>query len=318
MSEAQKVYDLQGKRVWVAGHRGMVGSALVRRLETMDCQILTVDRSELDLRRQADVEQWVLGARPQAVFLAAALVGGIQANRIRPADFIYDNVSITTNVIHACHLANVEKLMFLGSSCIYPRLCEQPMRESDLMAGKLEPTNESYAIAKLAGISLCKSYRHQYGRDFVSVIPTNLYGPGDNFDPEASHVVPGLVRKLLTARQHKSDVVDIWGTGSPRREFLYVDDAADAMVFLMERYSDDDIINIGAGEDVSILELTRRMAAIVGFNGRFQCDTSKPDGMPRKQLDASRLLEMGWRPATALDHGLSKTVDWFEKVLERS
>jgi GDP-L-fucose synthase len=311
-----KLYDLAGKRVWVAGHRGMVGSALVRRLESVGCQILTVPKAELDLRRQADVEAWMAKAKPQAVFIAAATVGGIQANSSRPAEFIYNNLSIAMNIIEAAHLTGVEKLMFLGSACIYPRLCEQPMVEEAMLTGPLEPTNEPYALAKIAAINLCASYRRQYGCDFISVIPTNLYGPGDNLDPAASHVVPATIRKVAESKQANKPVV-IWGTGSPRREFLYVDDAADAMVFLMERYGSGDVINIGAGEDVSILELTEIVAKIIGFDGAMELDTTKPDGMPKKQLEASKLLGMGWTPKTSLLDGLKLTYDWYLSTLGR-
>lgn len=308
-------YSLEGKRVWVAGHRGMVGSALVRRLEQENCEILTVTRSELDLRRQKDVEDWVAANKPQAVFIAAATVGGIQANSSRPAEFLYNNLAITTNIIDASHQYGVEKLMFLGSACIYPRLAEQPMAESCLWTGPLEPTNEGYAVAKLAGITQCKTYRRQYGRDFVSVIPTNLYGPGDNLDPAASHVVPAMIRKVVLAKKSGSPV-EIWGTGSPRREFLYVDDAADAMVFLMKAYSGEDVINIGAGEDVSIKDLAATVADVVGFDGPFEFDTSKPDGMPKKQLESSRLLDLGWRPQVSLRDGLERTYQWCDAALQ--
>jgi GDP-L-fucose synthase len=313
MTSLPKLFDLAGKRVWVAGHRGMVGSALVRRLAASGCQVLTVDRATLDLRRQAEVEAWVAENRPDAVFIAAATVGGIQANSTRPGEFCYDNIAITTNIVHAAHLAGVGKLLFLGSSCIYPRLAEQPMREDSLWTGPLEPTNEGYAVAKLAGITLCKTYRRQYGRDFVSVIPTNLYGPGDNLDPASNHVVPATLTKVARARDNGGPV-EVWGTGTPRREFLYVEDAADALVFLMEHWSGDDVINIGAGEDVSIADLARLAAQVVGYTGDFHFDTSKPDGMPRKQLEASRLLEMGWRPKTSLLDGLAATWAWIGEV----
>jgi GDP-L-fucose synthase len=314
MAASAKLFDLAGKRVWVAGHTGMVGSALLRRLAGEACQLLTIPRAGLDLRRQAEVETWMSRERPDAVFLAAATVGGIQANSARPGEFCYDNLTITANIIHAAHLCGVGKLMFLGSSCIYPRLADQPMREDSLWTGPLEPTNQGYAVAKLAGITLCDSYRRQYGCDFVSVIPTNLYGPGDNLDPTVNHVVPAMLTKVARARQ-TGGPVEIWGTGTPRREFLYVDDAADAMVFLMEHWSADGVINIGAGEDVSIAELARLAAEVIGYRGTFQFDTTKPDGMPRKQLEASRLLAMGWRPRTPLREGLSKTYDWCTHAL---
>ena len=307
-------FELAGKRVWVAGHNGMVGKALVRRLQSIDCQILTVDKADLDLRRQTDVETWMERNRPEAVFIAAARVGGIQANSARPGEFFYDNAAIATNIIHAAHVSGVAKLMFLGSACVYPRVCEQPIPESAMMTGPLEPTNEGYAMAKLGAISMCAGYRRQYGRDFISVVPTNLYGPWDNLDPAASHVVPATVRKVVEAQAARQPVV-VWGTGTPRREFLFVDDAADAMVFLMERYASDQIINIGAGEDVSIRELTEKVCAIVGYDAQLVFDTSKPDGMPRKQLDATRLLDMGWRPKTTLADGLKITYEWVRGAL---
>jgi len=307
-------FELAGKRVWVAGHKGMVGQALVRRLAGIDCQILTVDKARLDLRRQAEVEAWMAEHKPEAVFIAAARVGGIQANSARPGEFFFDNSAIATNIIHGAHLTGVAKLMFLGSACVYPRLCEQPIPETAMMTGPLEPTNEGYAMAKLGAISMAKGYRRQYGCDFISVVPTNLYGPGDNLDPAASHVVPATLRKVLEAQAAGAPVV-VWGTGTPRREFLHVDDAADAMVFLMERYCADDIINIGAGEDVSIRELTEKVCAIAGYDTELQFDLTKPDGMPRKQLDAARLLAMGWRPRVALSDGLRETLDWVRGVL---
>lgn len=308
---AEKLYDLSGKKVWVAGHGGMVGSALVRRLAATGAQVVTVGRDQLDLRRQQAVEDWVAEQRPDAVFIAAARVGGIQANASRPAEFFTDNVQITTNIVHAAHLAAVEKLMFLGSSCIYPRLADQPMREDSLWTGPLEPTNEGYAVAKLAGLTQCKAYRRQYGRDFVTVIPTNLYGPGDNLDPASNHVVPAMLAKVARARVNGGPV-EVWGTGTPRREFLFVDDAADALVFLMEHWSDETVINVGAGEDVSIAELARMAAQVVGYDGDFHFDVSKPDGMPKKQLEASRILDMGWRPRTSLKDGLAATWRWIE------
>ncbi len=310
MAPTSKMYSLAGKRVWVAGHGGMVGSALVRRLRGIDCHVVTVDRADLDLRRQAEVEQWMAETKPQAVFLAAATVGGIQANASRPAEFIVDNLAITANVLGAAAQVGVEKLLFPGSSCVYPRLCAQPMVETDLMTGPFEPTNEPYAVAKMAGISLCRSYRRQYGCDFISVIPTNLFGPGDNLDPAANHVVPGMIAKVVTACESGGPVA-IWGTGTPRREFLFVDDAADAMVFLMEHYASEEVINIGAGEDVSILQLAEEIGDLAGYGGEFRCDPTKPDGMPRKQLDATRLLAMGWRPATSLRQGLAATLGWY-------
>jgi GDP-L-fucose synthase len=308
-----QTYSLRGKRVWVAGHRGMVGSALLRRLAREDCELLTIAHAELDLRRQADTEAWMRLTRPQAVFVAAARVGGIQANAAYPADFIYDNIAMTTNIIHGAHLVDVEKLAFLGSACIYPRLAAQPMREDSLLTGPLEPTNEAYAIAKIAGIGLCQAYRRQHGRNFIAPIPTNLFGPGDNFDPAASHVVPAMIRKIVEAKRD-GGAVSIWGSGTPSREFLYVDDAADAIVFLMQHYDEDAPINIGCGEDVTIRRLAEEIAAALDFAGPFEYDTSKPDGMPRKRLDAERILALGWRGNTKLIDGLRATIEWHQAL----
>ncbi|SMF71524.1 GDP-L-fucose synthase [Tistlia consotensis] len=306
-------YPLAGKRVWVAGHRGLVGSALVRRLAATGCELLTVDRQALDLRDAVAVEDWMAERRPQAVFLAAGRVGGIRANAERPGEFFRDNAAIATNVVHAAHLAGVERLMFLGSSCIYPRLCAQPMAESALLTGPLEPTSGAYAMAKLAGISMCAAYRRQYGRDFVSAVPANLYGPGDNFDPEAGHVVPATIRKVAAAKAAGSAVV-VWGSGRPLREFLYVEDAADALVFLMERYSEEAIINVGGGEEVSIAELTALVCEAVGYDAPLAFDDSMPDGMPRKRLDSARLQALGWRPRTTLRDGLAATWRWYREA----
>ena len=306
-------YDLRGKKVWVAGHGGMVGSALVRRLADEQCRILTVPRAELDLRRQADVEAWMGRNRPDAVIIAAATVGGIAANSSRPAEFLYNNLSIATNIIQAAADGQVEKLLFLGTACMYPRLADQPIREDSLLTGPFEPTNEGYAIAKVAGLKMCQSYRRQYGKDFIAACPTNLYGIGDNFDPKASHVVPAMIAKIQTAIA-TGGPVEIWGTGTPRREFLYVDDAADALVFLLKEYSSEELINIGAGEDVSIMELAQAVAKIMGYKGGFDCDVSKPDGMPRKQLSAENILAMGWRPQVSLLDGLEKTISWYENA----
>ncbi len=302
-------FPLAGRRVWVAGHRGMVGQALVRRLGTSS-EVLTVDRKALDLRRQSDVEDWIAENKPEAVFIAAAVVGGILANDSRPAEFIYDNLAIEANIIHAAAKLGVAKLMFLGSSCVYPKLCPQPMKEEHLLTGPLEPTNEWYAVAKIAGIKLAQAYRRQHGKDFISVIPTGLYGPGDTFDPAVSHVIPALIRKIEAAKTNGGPV-EIWGTGSPRREFLYVDDCADALVFLMERYGEERIINIGQGEEVSIAELARRIARIAGYGGDFRFLTDRPDGMPLKSIDGSRLEAMGWKPKTPLDEGLRNTIEAF-------
>ena len=306
-----KTYELKGRRVWVAGHNGMVGSSLVRRLATTGAEVLTVDRTELDLRQQNDVHRWIAAHRPDAVMVAAATVGGIEANRTRPAEFLYDNLLIAANVIHAAAETDVSKLLFLGSSCLYPRATEQPIQETTLLTGPLEPTNEWYAVAKIAGVKLCQAYRRQHGKDFIAVVPTNLYGPGDNFDAAAGHVIPALIRKMHEAKKSSTSPVEIWGTGRPEREFLYVDDAADALVFLMERYSEEDILNVAGGETVTIAELARLVAEVVGYQGGFQFDTSKPDGMPRKALDATRLQDTGWRPRTSLQDGLARTFSWF-------
>jgi GDP-L-fucose synthase len=298
-------YDLSGKRVYVAGHRGMVGSAIARRLASEGCEILTATRATLDLTSQAQVDAWMEAHRPDAVFLAAARVGGILANDSYPADFLYENLILEANVIHAAHRVGVEKLLFLGSSCIYPKHADQPIVESALMTGALEPTNEWYAIAKIAGIKLCQAYRRQHGRDFISAMPTNLYGPGDNFDLASSHVMPALIRKAHDAKMARSGEIVIWGTGTPRREFLHVDDCADACVHLMKTYSGDGHINVGSGEDISILDLTERVCRIVGFNGRIAHDLSKPDGTPRKLMSAARLQSMGWAPGIALEEGIA-------------
>lgn len=299
------LYNLQGKRVWVAGHRGMVGSAIVRRLEAEQCEILTVTRDEVDLRNQQRVTDWVSANKPQAVFLAAAKVGGILANDTRPAEFLYENLMIEANIIEASYRSNVEKLLFLGSSCIYPKFAEQPITEEALLTGALEPTNEWYAIAKIAGIKLAQAYRKQYGCDFISAMPTNLYGPGDNFDLTSSHVLPALLRKAHEAKMRGDTEMVIWGTGTPRREFLHADDCADALVFLMKTYSDESHINVGSGGDISILDLTKLICEIVGFEGEIKHDLSKPDGTPRKLMSAEKLRAMGWEPRNELRSGLN-------------
>jgi GDP-L-fucose synthase len=304
-------FDLKGKSVYVAGHRGMVGSALVRRLQREDVRILTVPRSEVDLRDQAAVGRWFAANRPQVVFHAGAKVGGIVANNTLRAEFIYDNLVIAANVIHAAHVNGAEKLMFLGSSCIYPRLASQPLREDSLLTGPLEPTNEPYAIAKIAGIKLVEAYRAQYGSDFISVMPTNLYGPGDNYHPEYSHVVAALIRRFHEAKVANAPSVTVWGTGTPRREFLFVDDMADACVHLMRHYSGADLINIGTGEDITIGEFARVVAGAVGYKGEIVFDPSKPDGTPRKLLDVGRLAALGWRASTALEDGIARAYQAF-------
>ena len=304
-------FPLQGRRVFVAGHRGMVGSALLRRLASEQCELLTATRSALDLRRQDAVERWFAAHRPEAVFVAAATVGGILANDTRPAEFLYDNLMIAANVIEAARRSGVQKLLFLGTSCVYPRLAPQPMAEEALLTGALEPTNQWYAIAKIAGLKLCAAYRRQHGVDFIAAQPTNLYGPGDTYDLAASHVVPALIAKTHRAKLSGAKEVEIWGTGTPRREFMHVDDLADALVFLMEHYSGESPINIGCGEDVSIRELAELIAAAVGYRGGFRYDSTRPDGAPRKLLDATRLSAMGWRPRIALGDGLADAYRWF-------
>lgn len=304
-------YDLTGKRVFVAGHRGLVGSALTRRLQGEDCRILTAARAELDLTRQAAVEAWMAEHRPQAVFVAAATVGGILANDRRPAEFLYDNLAIETNLIEASRRSGVEKLMFLGSSCIYPRLAPQPMNEDSLLTGPLEPTNQWYAVAKIAGIMLCRAYRRQYGCNFISVMPTNLYGPGDNFDLQSSHVVPALIAKAHAVKMRKASELVVWGSGAPLREFMYVDDLADALVFLMRHYNAEEHINVGVAEEVTIKELALEVARVVGVEADLRFDPSKPDGTPRKLMDSERLFAMGWRPKTSLGEGLRKTYAWY-------
>jgi GDP-L-fucose synthase len=297
-------FELKGKTVFVAGHRGMVGSALVRRLARENVELLTASRRELDLCDQAAVFAWFASKKPQAVFLAAAKVGGIVANNTLRAEFLYENLAIAANVIHAAHLHATQKLMFLGSSCIYPKLAAQPMREDVMLTGPLEPTNEPYAIAKIAGIKMAEAYRAQYGSDFISVMPTNLYGPGDNYHPEYSHVVAALIRRFHEAKVAGVPNVVVWGTGKPRREFLYVDDMADACVHLMKTYSHHEMVNIGTGEDIAIADFARVVAATVGYKGTISYDTSRPDGTPQKLLDVSRLAKLGWRARTSLDDGM--------------
>ncbi|WNC13336.1 GDP-L-fucose synthase [Brevibacillus brevis] len=302
-------------RIFVAGHRGLVGSAIKRALEAQGYrQVLVKSRSELDLLDQRAVARFFAQERPEYVFLAAAKVGGIYANATYPADFLYQNVLIQTNVIHAAHRYGAKKLLFLGSSCIYPKLSPQPIREAYLLTGELEPTNEPYALAKIAGIKMCEAYHRQYGSDFLAVMPTNLYGPYDNFDPQTSHVLPALLRKFHEAKVADAAEVVVWGTGTPKREFLYVDDLADACVFLMKTYRHADIgpiVNIGTGTDLAISELAELIKGIVGFRGSIVFDASKPDGTPRKWLDVSRMEQLGWRASTTLAEGIRKTYDWY-------
>jgi GDP-L-fucose synthase len=308
---APVIFPLAGKRVWVAGHRGMVGGALVRRLERENCSILTVDRKDLDLRDQSDTKAWLARNRPDAVFIAAALVGGIAANATRSAEFLYDNLAIASNIIHGAAETGVKKLMFLGAACLYPRLAPQPMSETSLMEGPPEPTNEFYTVAKIAGVKLCEAYRRQHGHDFVSVVPANLYGPGDRFDAEYGHVIPGLMMRAQAAEENGALELSIWGSGEAQREFMHVDDCADALVFLMQTYSEARLINVGTGQEVTIGDLARAISQMVGYKGRLVFDTSKPDGMPRKLLDSSRILTMGWRPRVELSEGLLETYQWF-------
>jgi GDP-L-fucose synthase len=298
-------YDLRGKRIWVAGHGGMVGGALVRRLAREDCSIVTVARGNVDLRRQADVERWMAAEKPDAVIVAAATVGGILANDERPAEFLYDNLAIEANIVETAHRTGVGKLLFLSSSCAYPRLAQQPMTEDMLLTGALEPTNQWYAVAKIAGMKLVEAYRRQYGADFISAMPTNLYGRGDNYHPQYSHVPAALIRRFHEAKLAGAPTVTVWGTGRPRREFLAVDDLADACVFLMKNYSSEDALNIGTGADITIAEFAGLVAEVVGYRGRIVFDESRPDGAPQKLLDVSRLTGLGWRATIPLRAGLA-------------
>ncbi len=315
---AEPIYSLAGKRVYVAGHRGMVGQALCRRLDGIDCEVLTATRAELDLTRQADVGDWFADHRPDAVFVAAAKVGGILANDTFPADFLYENLMIEANLIHAAWRAGVEKLMFLGSSCIYPRIAPQPIPEDALLTGPLEPTNEWYAIAKIAGIKLAQAYRKQHGADFISAMPTNLYGPGDNYDLATSHVLPALIAKIVEARESGAPEVVMWGTGSPLREFMHVDDLADALVFLMERYSDAPHVNVGSAQEISIRDLAELIKAQAGYEGAIVNDPDKPDGTPRKLMDSSRLNAMGWRARIPLEQGIAQAIKDYEALRAQS
>jgi GDP-L-fucose synthase len=302
---APVIFPLDGLRVYVAGHRGMVGSALLRRLAREDCTLLTVDHRELDLRHQAGVADWMRAKKPDAVIVAAATVGGILANDTRPAEFLYDNLMIEANLIEAAREIGVRKLLFLGSACIYPRLAPQPMAEEALLTGPLEPTNEWYAVAKIAGLKLCAAYRRQHGSDFISAQPNNLYGPGDNYDLASSHVIPALLAKTHRAKIENAPSVEIWGTGAPLREFLHVDDLADALIFLMRRYSGELAINIGTGEEISIAGLAHLIGEVVGYRGAYRFDRAKPDGAPRKLLDISRLTALGWQPSIPLRQGVA-------------
>jgi GDP-L-fucose synthase len=304
-------FELAGKRVFVAGHTGMAGSAIVRRLRQEACDVLVIEHRALDLTRQAQSEDYLFATRPDVVIMAAGRVGGILANDMYPVDFLADNLAMALNCIRVSHLVGVKKLLFLGSSCIYPKLAKQPMSEDLLLTGELEPTNEWYAVAKIAGIKLCQAYHRQYGSDFISVMPTNLYGPGDNYHPEHSHVVAALIRRFHEAKMANAPTVAVWGTGAPKREFLYVDDFADACVFVIKNYSGSQFINIGFGADLTIAEFARTVAGVVGFGGKIVFDTSKPDGTPRKLLDVSRLSAMGWKAKVSLRQGLAQAYDDF-------
>lgn len=304
-------YNLKGRRVWVAGHRGMVGGAVVRRLASEDCEIITVGRDSVNLKRQAEVEAFIRDIRPDAIVMAAAKVGGILANSSYPADFLYDNLIIEANITQAAYEFGVEKYLFLGSSCIYPKFAAQPIQEDSLLTGSLEPTNEWYAIAKIAGIKLAQAYRRQHGCDFISAMPTNLYGPGDNFDLNSSHVMPAIIRKAHEAKLNGDKDIVIWGTGTPRREFLHCDDCADALIFLLKNYSGDSHVNVGSGQDISILELTKLVCDIVGFKGSIIHDLTKADGTPRKLMSVGMLSGMGWSPKITLEEGIRSTYEHY-------
>jgi GDP-L-fucose synthase len=308
---AAKIFDLTGKRIYVAGHRGMVGSAIVRRLDAYGYDVITAGREEVDLERQDQTEQFLTAIKPDVVIIAAAKVGGIYANQAYPAEFIASNLAIAINVIHGSYNAGVEKLLFLGSSCVYPKFARQPIREEELLTGPLEPTNEWYAVAKIAGIKLCQAFRRQYGSDFISLMPTNLYGPGDNYHPDHSHVLPALIRRVHEAKHQGAPSVTVWGTGTPRREFLFVDDLARACVFVLEHYTGESHLNVGSDEEVTIADAAKLIAEVIDYKGKLVFDTSRPDGTPRKLLDSSRLTAMGWRPRTSLLEGLKLTYSDF-------
>ena len=307
------MFNIKGKKIWVSGHNGMVGRAVVKTLKNYDCEILTVDRHELDLSRQQKVEDWMAAHKPDAIVICAAKVGGILANDTYPADFIYSNIILQTNIINAAYEQKVKKLVFLGSSCIYPKLAEQPIKENDLLSGHLEETNQWYAIAKIAGIKLCQAYRKQHGCDFISAMPTNLYGPHDNFNLETSHVIPALIRKTCEAKAANASELIVWGSGTPRREFLHVDDCAEGIVFLLENYSNDSHVNLGTGQDVTIYELAELIKEAIEFKGNIVFDPSKPDGPPQKCLDVSLMKSLGWQSRIMFHEGLQDTVKWFYK-----
>jgi len=312
---AKELYSLSNKRVWIAGHNGMVGSAIYRRLKNENCDILTASREMLDLTNQADVEAWIATHKPQAIFMCAAKVGGIYANDTYPAEFLYQNMMIQNNIIHSAYVNKVEKLLFLGSSCIYPKLADQPIQEDALLTGALEPTNQWYALAKISGIKMCQAYRTQYNCDFISAMPTNLYGIGDNYHAQNSHVIPALIRKAHEAKQNSKPYMEIWGTGTPRREFMHADDCADALVFLMQHYSDLSHVNIGSGTDISIEDLALSIMKIVGIkNPTLKKDTSKPDGTMRKLMNSDLLNSLGWTSKISLEAGLKKTYQTFQNI----
>ncbi len=311
------IFPLKGKRVMVAGHRGMAGGAILRRLASEDCEILTADHDEVDMMRQQDVEEWLAAAKPDVMFVAAAKVGGIYANSTRPAEFLHDNLAIEINLIHTAWRVGVKKLLFLGSSCIYPREAPQPMKEDALLTGPLEPTNEAYAIAKIAGIKMCDAYRRQYGCDFISAMPTNLYGPGDRYDLYAGHVAAAMIMKIHAAKSAGEKAITIWGTGTPRREFLFTEDLADGLIFMMKYYSGEGHLNLGTGLDISVRGLAETVATVAGWSGEFVYDRSKPDGMPRKVMDVSRLAALGWKAQTHLQDGLKAAYDWYAANAER-
>lgn len=304
----------KNSKIYIAGHRGLVGSAIHRKLESLGyTNLILKTRAELDLMDQKATEEFFEKERPEYVYVAAAKVGGIMANIEQPADFIYENLRVQNNIIHSSYKYGVKKLIFLGSTCIYPRLSEQPIKEEYLLTGKLEPTNEAYAIAKIAGIIMCQSYNKQYGTNFISAMPTNLYGINDNFDPQTSHVFPALIRKFHEAKIYSSPEVILWGTGTPKREFLYVDDLADALVFLMDNYNESELVNVGTGEDIALIDLANIMAKIIGYEGKITLDPSKPDGMPRKLVDVTKIHSLGWKHKTSLEDGIKATYEWFSK-----
>jgi len=306
-----KIFDLTGKRIYVAGHRGMVGAAIVRRLASYKCDVITASRAEADLERQEQTAAFLTAIKPEVVIVAAAKVGGIHANNAYPAEFIGKNLAIALNTINGSYKAGVKKLLFLGSSCIYPKFARQPMREEELLSGPLEPTNEWYAIAKIAGIKLCQAFRRQYGSDFISLMPTNLYGPGDNYHPENSHVLPALIQRIHQAKKDAVPTVTVWGTGTPRREFLFVDDLAEACVFVLERYTGESHLNVGSGDEATIADIAKLVAEVIGYEGKLVFDVTRPDGTPRKLLDSSKLFKIGWRPRTSLREGIELTYSEF-------